>query len=172
MIWPKFNEVEVTEAIMFAAPKLKALIISILLTTVTFLLVRRNKFPTGWKQKTIFGLGLFTALPAAISLWIAFSSLTSTDKPHFFVSPDRKHVADLTYEAGFLGRDFTGVTIRSSNSLHGEEAYFYFGPSSWEDTNVRWLDDQNLEIGYRPDSQRTQACKPVAAGISVHCKSH
>jgi hypothetical protein len=171
LIWPKLDEIELTEAILFAAPKVAFLAIAALFTTASFMFIRRNKFPTGWRQKATFGLGLCLAPPAAISIMIAFSSLTSTNKPHFFVSPDHKHVADLKYEAGFLGRDVTGLTVRSSNSFHGEDAYLYFGPSSWEDTIVRWQDNNNLVIEYYPDSGgRKQECRTAAVGISISCR--
>lgn len=171
MRWVELDTVAFTETIMFLRPKLELLAIAVLLIVATTLLLRRNRRSSGCAHKFAFGLGLCLAVPTALAILIAGSSLISTDKPHVFVSPDRKHVADLTYEAGFLGRDSTVISIRSSNNLHSEEAYLYFGPSSWEDTTVRWLGNKSLEIGYYPDAGgRRQECNKSAAGVEIHCK--
>ncbi|MEG9436886.1 hypothetical protein JAO29_12010 [Edaphobacter sp. HDX4] len=171
MSWVELDTVAITETIMFLKPKLELLAIAVLLTVATTILIRRNRLSSGWAHKVAFGLGLCLAVPTALSILIAGCSLIYMDKPHVFVSPDRKHVADLTYEAGFLGRDSTVVSIRSSNNMHSEEAYLYFGPSSWEDTTIRWLDNKSLEIGYYPDSGgRRQECNNAAAGVHIYCK--
>jgi hypothetical protein len=172
MMWPirTLNQPQFTENVIAAIPKAKNVGIAILFLVVTvFLLayrIRRN-----WLRITLRVVGVFLVVPTVLSCLIAGCSLADTNRPRVVISPDGSRVADYTYEAGFLGRDFSGVTVRLSKSIHPEEAYFYFGPSEWEGTTVRWLDNRNLEIGYHPDRDgRTQQCNPQAAGVEIHCK--
>jgi hypothetical protein len=44
-------------------------------------------------------------------------------------------------------------------SLSPAEVYLYLGPSDWQGTTVRWIDNTNLEVSYYPDRyQRVQRC--------------
>jgi hypothetical protein len=173
VIWPtgSINRIQLTENVMTAIPKVRNVGIAVLLLVTTTLLLRPNRIRRRWLKETLLALGICLALPTAVSILIAGCSLSDSNKPRVHISPDGSHVADHTYNAGFLGRDFSGVTVRPSSSMHPEEAYFYFGPSDWASTTVKWLDDSNLEIGYYPDPHgRTQQCNAHAAGIAIHCK--
>lgn len=173
MIWPisTSNQVQFTENLITAIPKLKNVGVAAFLLVVTILLVRPNKLRRRWLRNLMLILGICLALPASLSILIAGCSLENASRPHVLVSPDRSRVADYTYEAGFLGRDYSGVTVRLAGSIHSDEAYFYFGPSDWAGTTVHWLDNQNLEIGYYLDPHgRTQQCNALAASVKIHCK--
>jgi hypothetical protein len=79
-------------------------------------------------------------------------------------------VAEYSYEAGFLGRDSTFVTVRKRWGIFPDVVYQYAGPSDWTDTDVRWLNNEQLLVRYRPDGEgRFQQCQTGAAGIVVQC---
>lgn len=172
MMWSirTLNQLQFTENVIAAIPKAKDVGIAILFLIVTvFLLACRIR--RDWLRITLRVMGVFLVVPTILSCLIAGCSLADSHRPRVVISPDGSRVADYAYEAGFLGRDFSGVTVRLSKSIHPEEAYFYFGPSDWEGTTVRWLDNRNLEIGYHPDPDgRTQQCNAQAAGVEIHCK--
>jgi len=90
-------------------------------------------------------------------------------RPRMFVSPDGKHVADYTYNAGFLGRDSTVVSVRNKWGIRRKLVYQYSGPSDWTGTEVRWLSNDRLSVRYYVDQSRFQECRAAAAGIVVEC---
>jgi hypothetical protein len=86
------------------------------------------------------------------------------------VSPDSQHIAEYGYEAGFLGRDSTFVSVRRRLSFRSEYAYWYAGPSDWSGTDVRWLDNNHLFIRYKGVREnRSQYCSNNVSGIIVQC---
>jgi len=88
-----------------------------------------------------------------------------------FESPDSQHIAEYTYNPGFLGRDSTFVVLGKRWSVQSETVYEYEGPSDWKGTEVRWLSKDRLLIRYYPDQTRFQQCKAEAEGVSVQCES-
>jgi hypothetical protein len=94
-----------------------------------------------------------------------------TSRPRVLVSPDSTHIAEYSYEAGFLGRDSTYVSVRREWSLLPVNAYWYAGPNDWSGTEVRWLDNEHLLIRYqKDDADRPQHCtENNIAGIFVRC---
>jgi hypothetical protein len=93
-------------------------------------------------------------------------------KPQYqiFDSPNGLHRATLTYQAGFLGRDFSIVEVTNKNKCKRHKAYVYDGPSDLTRTTVAWVDDSHLLIKYHPDHEnRYQHCENQAAGVMVAC---
>lgn len=109
-------------------------------------------------------------LPLLAAVLLLLTMVACNSRPRVFVSPDSRHVAEYSYETGFLGRDSTSVTVRKKWSIFPDVAYQYAGPSDWADTEVRWLSNEQLLVRYRLDGEdRFQECKTVAAGVVVQC---
>jgi hypothetical protein len=84
-------------------------------------------------------------------------------------SPSGSHHATLTYDAGFLGRDFSGVTVTKNGCRQQFTAYEYEGPSDLRSTTMLWLDETHLRIEYRADPDRYQKCKSRVADVTITC---
>ena len=109
-------------------------------------------------------------LPLVAALLLLLSMVACNTRPRILVSPDSRHVAEYSYEAGFLGRDSTFVTVRKRWSIFPDVVYQYAGPSDWASIEVRWLGNEQLLVRYRQDGEgRFQQCQKAAAGIVVQC---
>jgi hypothetical protein len=84
-------------------------------------------------------------------------------------SPSGSHHATLAYTAGFLGRDFSVITVTKNGCCQHFAAYRYDGPSDLQDTTIVWLDDTHLRIEYRADVDRYQQCKSQVADVTIIC---
>lgn len=106
---------------------------------------------------------------AVIGLALLLSS--GNPKPQFRVSesPTGRHKATLTYQAGFLGRDSSLVTVVSKGCCQHFRAYEYAGPSDINSTKMIWLDDSHLEIQYYLDPRRYQHCEKSIPSVTIIC---
>ena len=108
-------------------------------------------------------------------IFVGFGVLLIADNPkpeiRTVASPNGTHEAILKYQAGFLGRDFTRVTIRSKGCCEHFTAYEYAGPGWISSTTMTWLDDSHLRISYYSDPARypRQHCVSRVADVSVDC---
>ena len=85
-------------------------------------------------------------------------------------SPNGSHDAELTYQAGFLGRDFSIVEITKKGCCQHFRAYTYAGPSDLDSTTVIWVDDSHLRIKYTLDPDRNQHCESHVTDVTVICE--
>lgn len=109
-------------------------------------------------------------LPLFVCVLLLVTMVACSSRPRILVSPDSRHVAEYSYDAGFLGRDYTFVSVRRKWSLIRSDVYRYAGPSDWSGTEVRWIDNEHLLIRYTQDGEdRFQQCSREAAGILVLC---
>jgi len=84
-------------------------------------------------------------------------------------SPSGSHHATLGYTAGFLGRDFSSVTVTKNGCCQHFAAYQYEGPSDLQSTTMVWLDETHLRIEYQADVGRYQQCKSRVADVTIIC---
>ena len=160
------SAIKITEFIAFYSPLVVDLVLSAVLAATAFCLLRTHFPNRRWLAASLRLAGALLILPL-ILLVLRLGGYRS--RPRLFVSPDSQHVAEYTYESGFLGRDVTIVAVRRKRSIRPEEAYVYEGPSDWRDTQVHWLNNEQLVIQYASDASRLQNCKAAAAGVSVQC---
>jgi hypothetical protein len=85
-------------------------------------------------------------------------------------SPNGLHQATLMYSAGFLGRDFSSVTLTNSACCKHFTVYEYEGPSDLTGTAIVWLDDSHFQIQYHTDHDRYQHCETWVSDIIIICK--
>ena len=85
-------------------------------------------------------------------------------------SPNGLHQATLMYSAGFLGRDFSSVTLTNNGCCKHFTVYEYEGPSDLTGTAMVWLDDSHLQIQYHTDHDRYQHCETRVSDIIISCR--
>jgi hypothetical protein len=145
------------------------LLIIAAVAAATFYLFR-GRSVRKWLRVCMRITGGILVLPLAICVLMLLGMAASASRPRILVSPDSQHIAEFTYQAGFLGRDFTLVSVRRKWSLVRHNAYRYAGPSDWSGTEVRWVDNEHLLIRYTEDSEgRSQVCSSKAEDVFVQC---
>lgn len=161
--------IKTTELLVFCLPFIKLLVIIGIMAAAVFYLFR-VRFIRLWVRLCTRIAGALLVLPLGAALLLLLLMVVRNTRPRVLVSPDSQHVAEYSYEAGFLGRDSTFVTVRKRWSIFPDVGYQYAGPSDWTDTDVRWLSNEQLLVRYRPDGEgRFQQCQARAAGIVVQC---
>jgi uncharacterized membrane protein (UPF0182 family) len=162
--------VRVTEFVVFCLPFIKILVVIGILVAATIYLLRARPIRRWVRVCMRIGGGILV-LPLVICMALLVAMAACTSRPQIIVSPDSMHIAAYSYEAGFLGRDSTFVSVRKKWSLLPVDAYSYAGPSDWSSTEVRWLDNEHLLIRYQKDDRdRPQHCRnDNVAGIFVQC---
>jgi hypothetical protein len=161
--------IKATELLVFCLPFIKLLVIIGVIAVAVFYLFR-VRFIRLWLRLCARIAGALLVLPLVAALLLLLLMVACDSRPRVLVSPDSNHVAEYRYEAGFLGRDSTSVTVRKRWSIFPDVVYQYAGPSDWTDTEVRWLSNEQLLVRYTPDGEgRFQQCQTGGAGIVVQC---
>ena len=144
-----------------------------LILAVIVLLVWAPAIRWRWLRIALRILGGSAALCILAVIGFAVALNAGDPKPQYRAvsSPNGLHQATLTYQAGFLGRDFSSVEVTKKGCCQHFTAYEYDGPSDLDSTTLGWLDDSHLQIGYRPDPYRYQHCETRVADVIVACTS-
>lgn len=77
--------------------------------------------------------------------------------------------ARLRYQAGFLGRDNTEVSIRHSGCCRHTSVFWHAGPSDFDDPKIEWIDNHHLHITYHTRQGDPQHCEKQSGDISIVC---
>ena len=113
-------------------------------------------------------LPLLVALPAML-----FGLLLASGNPpaqtRTILSPNGKQ-AELTYQAGFLGRDYTEVTVKEPGCCRQVRVFWHSGPSDFVDPRVRWTDDTHLVIQYHTRADDPRDCAATLNRIRIECE--
>ena len=161
--------IKLSELLVFCVPFIKVLIIIGVIAAAVFYSFR-VRFSRGWATICTRVGGAILLLPLVAALLLLLLMVACNTRPRVLVSPDQQHVAEYFYQAGFLGRDSTLVTVRKKWSIIPDVAYQYAGPSDWTGTEVRWLSNKQLLVQYSADEAGSfQRCAPLAAGVLVQC---
>jgi hypothetical protein len=141
--------IRLTELLIFCVPFVKLLLVLLAIVLATkYLFTARSR--RRWITVGMRLGGSVMILPLALGVLLFALMAGCSSRPRVLVSPDARHVAEYSYKAGLLGRDATSVMVRKKWSILPQEAYSYFGPSDWSDTEVRWIDNNRLLIRYQP----------------------
>lgn len=104
---------------------------------------------------------------------VGFAALLTSSAPksqyRTVISPNGVHKAILMYQAGFLGRDVSVVSITTRNHCQHFWVYQYEGPSDLSSTSMKWIDDSHLAVRYYYDPNRYQRCRTHVADVTVTC---
>jgi hypothetical protein len=77
--------------------------------------------------------------------------------------------AKLSYNAGFLGRDYTEVTLKQPGCCRHVRVFWHRGPTSLDLTKVRWIDSRHLQIRYYARAGDPEFCEPQVRQVSITC---
>lgn len=143
--------------------------IALALAAGAVFLLRLRLAKRNWVRLCTRLTGALLVLPTTVAFLLLIGVAACTSRPRIFVSPDSRYIAEYRYDAGFLGRDSTLVTVRKRWSFSEHTVYEYEGPSDWAGTEVRWLGNNRLLVEYHPDAHRFQECKTAVATIKVEC---
>jgi hypothetical protein len=158
-----------TEFLVFCLPFIRLLVVLGIVGAATIYLFRARSVRK-WLRICMRITGGILVVPLALSVVMLLMMVACSSRPQVLVSPDSQHIAEYSYEAGFLGRDSTFVSVRRKWSLLPRDVYWYDGPSDWSGTEVRWLDNQHLLIRYTEDQRgHSQHCSRKAADVLVQC---
>jgi len=147
----------------------------VLYTALSCLLLWAPRLRTRWKRITSRVLGvvclapLVVALPAIV-LGLALGSSGPSARTRTVRSSNGRE-ARLRYEAGFLGRDYTEITLKRPGCCRHTVVFWHQGPSWFDDAKIDWLDNQHLRISYHTRSDDPQHCDQQLDDITIACTS-
>ena len=144
------------------------------LTLVVFLLWA-PKLRKRWHRIASRVLGIAAAVPLAI-LGPAFFLgllLASGDPPSVYrtVRSQNGQEARVRYNGGFLGRDYTEVTLKSQCCCRHTRVFWHGGPSSLDDVQVEWVDNEHLHLSYHARPTDAMHCEQRVGEVTVVCTS-
>lgn len=137
------------------------------------LLIWAPRLRKRWQRITsrvIGGLGaapLVVALPTVL-FGMALASGNPPTKSRVVKSPDGEE-ATLNYSAGFLGRDYTEVTLKRSGCCRHIPVFSHNGPSSFEDPQIEWVDNKHLRITFHTRPDDPQHCEQHVGDTVITC---
>jgi hypothetical protein len=142
---------------------------------IVVLLLWAPKLRRRWQRVTSRLLGVAALVPLAVVLPPVFLGLllASGNPPtatRIVLSPSGQE-ARLSYNAGFLGRDYTEVALKRPGSCGHAPVFWHAGPSSLDDTKIEWLDDHHLSLTYHARSGDRQHCEQRSGEVTVICAS-
>ncbi len=117
--------------------------------------------------------GGILALPLTLAApVVGFGALLISGSPpaqtRTVASPLRQE-ATLKYQAGFLGRDHTEVILKSRNDCGHTRVLSHAGPSSFDDLQIEWLDNEHLQLTYHTRPDDLQRCEKQVDDVSIKC---
>ncbi len=79
--------------------------------------------------------------------------------------------ATLKYDGGFLGRDYTEVTLKKEGCCQHVPIFWHSGPSWFDDVKIEWLDETHLRLTYHVREGDPQHCEQRVRDTMVLCTS-
>jgi len=146
----------------------------LLYIALAILLVWAPRLRTRWKLITSRVLGVICLAPLVIALPAILLGLAlGNSGPPAQTKTVRSaggEEARLSYEAGFLGRDYTEVTLKRPACCRHTVVFWHQGPSWFDDPKLEWLDNQHLQISYHSRPDDPQHCDEHLRDITIVCK--
>ena len=128
-----------------------------------------------WLRNTSRILGLLALTPAGL---VFMAQLMTGGLPGQGVPAKKRviqsadgQVATLIYQAGFLGRDITEVTLKRNGCCEHVGVFWHAGPSDVDDPKIDWLDNRHLRIVYHTRISDADRCEAHLADITIVCKA-
>jgi hypothetical protein len=134
--------------------------------------VPRRKGPGRTLVRIVGGLALAPILVAIppLSLAALFVAGDPPTQTRVVRSADGRQ-AELHYNAGFLGRDQTDVTLTRPASCGHIQVMWHAGPSAFQDPKIVWLDNRHLRIWYHARPGDPAECMGRVGDVSVTCET-
>lgn len=156
------------ERIFYALSLAKAAAVTMLLLAAACLFARRHKFQRRWLNVSVRLLGFLLFIPALGSVLYLSTAIESEHPPRAFPSPDGKYVADYEFYGNFMGGD-SSVTLRRSRSLSRTNVFYAQDSDGWDDLDVHWLSNRELELTNRLDPDKFTYCVNTAMEVTIKC---
>jgi len=146
----------------------------ILYIVFSIFLISAPRLHTRWKIVTSRALGVVCLAPLVIALpaivfGVALGSSGPPAQTRTVRSSDGQE-ARLSYQAGFLGRDYTEITLKRAGCCRHTVVFWHQGPSWFDDPKMDWLDNRHLQISYHSRPVDPQHCDQQQGDISIVCK--
>jgi hypothetical protein len=142
---------------------------------VVALLLWAPKLRKRWQLITSRILGgvmaspLVVALPA-ILLGLALAGGNPPTQTRIVRSSDGQE-ANLSYDAGFLGRDYTEISLKRTGCCRHIVVFWHNGPSWFDDAKIEWLDNRHLHLTYHARENDPQHCEHQVKDVTIVCTS-
>lgn len=141
--------------------------------TVVVFLLWAPKIRKRWLLVTSRILGVVAGVPLVFVLTtVLFGLLLASGNPptqsRSVWSADGQE-AKLSYDGGFLGRDYTEVRLKRTGCCRHIGVFWHAGPSWFDDPKIEWLDNRHLRITYHTRTDDPQHCEQQAGDIAVAC---
>jgi|HubBroStandDraft_6_1064221.scaffolds.fasta_scaffold260381_1 hypothetical protein len=147
-------------------------LVSAVVITVLFWAPRLQK---RWVRLASRVLGAAMLLPFLMMLVsLVFGSMLAAGNPPAQSRTARSSAGDeatLNYYGGFLGRDFTAVTLKHPGQCRHVRVFWLEGSSFFDDVKLEWLDNRHLQISYHARRDDPQHCENQIGEISISCLS-
>jgi hypothetical protein len=128
-----------------------------------------------WHRIASRVLGVVAALPlVTMGPALLFGILLASGNPPTVsrtVRSQNGHEARVSYRAGFLGRDYTEVALKSSCCCRHTTVFWHGGPSSLDDVQVEWVDNEHLHLSYHARSTDAMHCEQKVGEVTIVCTS-
>jgi len=79
--------------------------------------------------------------------------------------------ARVSYNAGFRGRDYTEVALKSPSCCRHTRVFWHGGPSSLEDVQIDWVDNEHLHLKYHARPTDPVHCEQKDGKVTIVCTS-
>ncbi len=156
-------------------PLLSPALGALLYIALAIFLVWAPRLQTRSKVITSRVIGVVCLAPVVIALpFILFGLALGNGGPPAqtrIVRSSRGEEARLSYKAGFLGRDYTEVTLKRPACCRHTVIFWHQGPSWFDDPKLEWRDNQHLQISYHSRPNDPQHCEQQLRDVSILCKS-
>ncbi len=138
-------------------------------------LIWAPKLHRRWLRITSRVLGAAAAIPIvimgpALALGLLFASGDPPTVTRTVRSQDGQE-ARVSYDAGFLGRDYTEVALKAPCCCPHTTVFRHDGPSSIDDVQVEWVDTRHLHLTYHARSSDYVQCEPRFGEVTIVCTS-
>lgn len=168
--WP-----DIWERVKHLLPLLGGLASVLAYIALVTLLLWAPKLRKPWLRVASRILGVAAVVPVvimlpAVVLGLALAMGNPPTKTHIVHSQDGQE-ARLSYDAGFLGRDYTEVALKRTGCCRHITVFWHAGPSSLDDVNIEWLDDRHLRLTYHARSGDPQHCEQRVGDVTIICTS-
>jgi hypothetical protein len=168
--WP-----DVWDRIKNLEPVLEGFVVIGAYTALVALLLWAPKLRERWQRITSRLLGAAGLVPLVfaipiILLGLGLSAGNPPTKTRVIKSPDGQQ-AELRYSAGFLGRDYTEVTLKHPGCCRHITVFSHSGPSWFDDPKLEWRDNHHLQITYHARLGDPQHCQNKVGEITITCTS-
>ncbi|MES2222961.1 MAG: hypothetical protein V4587_18570 [Acidobacteriota bacterium] len=144
-------------------------------TALVALLLWAPKLKKRWQRISSRLLGAAGVVPLVfaipvILLGLGLNAGNPPTRTQVIESPDGQQ-AELSYSAGFLGRDYTEVTLKHTGCCRHITVFSHNGPSWFDDPKLEWRDNHHLQITYHTRPGDPQHCENKVGEITVTCTS-